>query len=240
MANKNVAQRQQKRTRPSNHTFHGCRDVIVNGSSGVPTSTPAYVTTTSGGAYAYSWCLAPLGLGAAVYGSSAYQQAVAGNVASPYLRGLYNRALDFQWYRVTRAKLVFVGQVGSTSTGSITLSGYSDPSDASLVTNINNVSLGSSTKAFDLASASTKELSVSIPVDTTWKKVSWTLSEPAGIAPYTGSSVGVIVPVSTVGDLSFGAVSVSVVGAAATVSLGTLYIDYDVEFKGPIDSAVNF
>lgn len=225
----------------SNHLFTGCRDAVtyVAGQSSVPGTAAYYITSSSGGNVGFGAPLCPLGLGAATYSSGAYSNATQGNVANPLLRGLFNRASDFQWYRVLRAKLVFVGSVGSTTSGTITLAGYSDPNDVIAAT-LQGLTSGPGTKVFDLSSSSTKELSVPIPVDTAWKKCSWVLSQPASSSPFTGSGTTTLNPLSTVSALCFAGISVTVIGAPASTTLGFLYIDYDVEFKGPIDSTLNY
>lgn len=238
-SNKNQGVRQPRRTQ-LNHSFRGLRDPLVYGTTGgVPNTANRTVGVDANGNFNYQVPLAPLGLTAATLASGTYSAGASGNACAPVLRGLYNKCADFQWYRVTRAKLVFVGSAGSTATGVITLAGYSDPSDVAAGTYMANVS-STNTKAFDVASSATRELSVPIPVDSAWKKVTSLLSVPGGVVPYSGSgsSPAVLVSINTVSDLCFGAISVTVAGAAASATLGYMYIDYDVEFKGPIDTAV--
>lgn len=232
--------KQNKKTnrQVTNHAFKNCRDVIIGGNAATTTQ-PATAFTNSAGSFGQVWPLSPVGLSTAVYTSSTYTQGTTGNVCPPILRGLYNRSIDFQWYRVTRAKLVFVGNVGSTAVGTLTLAGYTDPMDVSTPTNIPTVSNTQYTKVFDLASSSSKELSISIPVDSTWKKVSSILLMPGGVAPFSGSSTTMLVPVNSVGDLCFGGISVTVAGGPASAGVGNMYIDYDVEFKGVIDVSLN-
>lgn len=224
----------------SNHLFTGCRDAItyVAGQSSTPGTAAYYLTTSTGGNVSYGTSLSPMGLGAATYSSSTYAGAIQGNVANPLLRGLYNRSQDFQWYRVLRAKFVFVGSVGSTTSGTITLAGYADPGDVSNPT-IQGLTSGPGTRTFDLSNSATRELSVPIPVDTAWKKCSWVLSQPGAAPPFTGSSTSTIVPLSTVSALCFAGVSLSVTGAPASTTMGFMYIDYDVEFKTPIEPTLN-
>lgn len=235
-----MAKNSTRRSAPrSNHVFRGCREVITAGSAASST-TPAAMTTNSSGGYSFAWPLCPLGLTTATYGSTTYSIGTTGNVFPPVLRGLYFRATDFQLYRVTRARAVFVGNLGSTQTGAITIAGYTDVIDTNIPSTQGNVSSSQSVKSFDLANAASKELSVNIPVDSSWKKVTSMLLIPGGVPPFTGSSTTMLVPVNTVGDLCFGGVSVTVVGAAASQSIGCMYIDYDVEFKGLVDSSVNY
>jgi len=238
----------QKKTtrRPAlNHRFVGLREAILAGGAGpAPSSNSLAINTNSGGATSGSFALSPIGLTSATTGATntgTYSNGTAGNVCGPLLRGLYNRALDFQWYRVTRARLIFVGTQGSSTTGIITLVGYTSPLDVAIGTGIPQLS-SSSTKTFDLSNASTKELSVPIPVDSSWKRVTSLLTVSGASVPFFGGSTS-IVPVSTVDDICFGAVSYSVgsgpVGTGTGTYIGTLFLDYDVEFKGVIDASVN-
>nr|QJD14919.1 coat protein [Actinidia yellowing virus 2] len=233
---------QQKRTKVvNNHRFNGCRDAFMQGGTGATPGVTALgiVTTSASGNTSGSYALCPIGLtGVKTVTAGTVTIGGTGNISSPPLRGLFNKAVDFQWYRVTRAKLVFVGNVGSTTTGSLILCGYTSPMDVSVGTSIATTS-SRSTKTFDLASSAGKELSVPVPVDSSWKKVSSILSTSGNAAPFFGGS-DTFVNVATVEDLCFGSVSYSVIGAPAAAALiGSLYLDYDVEFKGVIDSNVN-
>jgi len=151
---------------------------------------------------------------------------------------LYNRAVDFQWYRVTRAKFVFVGSVASNAIGMINLAAYSDPFDATNSPSTAVTSSGS-TRSFDLANASAKELSVPVPVDSSWKKCSSVLTIPGNIFPFVGQDAGSLAVVNTVGDLTFGCVSASWSTSLTSGEIGRFFLDYDVEFKGPIDASIN-
>lgn len=223
-----------------NHAFKSCRDAIQ---PNTPGSSPGsaglnIVIATAGTPANYAGVLTPVGLTSTQLGASSYTKGTSGNVLPPSLRGLFTRAVGFQWYRVTRAKLVFVGSVGSTSAGSIVLAGYSDPADVMNITYSPFLS-GPNTKTFDLASSSSKELSVPIPVDSSWKKVSSQLSLPGDVYPFNASGPGVLVPVNTVSDLAFGAWTVYAYGVTTAGQIGSVFIDYDVEFKLPVDGSVN-
>jgi hypothetical protein len=223
----------------SGHTFRGCREAVVVGGSGAPGTTPLNIVSNASGAASGSFALSSIGLTSVVIsGPTAFTNGVQGNVSKAALRGLYYRANEFQWYRVTRAKLIFVGSVGSTMTGSLTLAAYTDPMDVNNNTTLATLSSSASTRAFDLAASSSKELSVSIPVDSSWKKIASDICVSSDTAPFFGTNAGFIA-VNSVSDLCFGAISWYAQGSVATTNLGTLFIDYDVEFKGPIDPSVN-
>lgn len=238
---------QKKTTRRPvlNHRFVGLREAILAGGAGsTPGTSSLAINTNSGGSTSGSFALSPLGLTAATTNpanTGVYSNGTPGNVCGPLLRGLYNRAIDFQWYRVTRAKLVFVGTQGSTVTGIITLVGYTSALDVAIGTGIPQLSSGS-TKTFDLSNSSTKELSVPIPVDSSWKRVTSLLTVNGSSVPFFGGSTS-LVPVATVDDICFGAVSYNVgsgpTGTGSGAYIGTLFLDYDVEFKGVIDASVN-
>lgn len=240
--NKKVAPRKQ----PTNHSFRGCREaLLVVGSGGSGAGSTAYVAASgSTGAGRTAWVLAPVGLSTVTLASGLFNSGASLNVVSPPMRGLYGRAISFQWYRVTRAKFVFVSNQGSTIAGQITLSGYSDPMDVAVGTYAAQAS-GPNTRGFDLASAAGRELSIPVPIDSSWKKVSSVLTHPASAYPFALPSATGFVPCATAADLSFGAVGaswygVNLNGVAELTNLGVFYLDYDVEFKGPIDSAINF
>lgn len=233
MSNKN---KQPKSRVVSNHRFTGLREALLTGGTGGVTSSALAINTNAGGTTSGSFSLCPMGLTGCKLAGGVYTQAT-NSICTPPLRGLYNRALDFQMYRVLRAKLVFVGATGSTTSGIITLVGYTSTVDVSNQTGLAQLS-GPTTKSFDLAIGSSKELSVPIPVDTSWKKVSQVLSLPGNTAPFFGGSDTMAI-VASADDLCFGAVSYIVGSGPVNTYLGTLFIDYDVEFKGVIDAAVN-
>lgn len=221
------------------HVFKGLREVfLIPGPRSGVTSTPYTFTTAVDGSAGFGQILCPLGLTSTTLGASSYTQGTLGNVTGPPLRGLYNRSLDFQWYRVTRAKFVFISSLGSTVTGVLSLSAYSDPSD---VTNGSPTIYSASVnnRVFDLSTASHKEVSVPVPVDSAWKKCTTILTQPGNVFPFTGANAGSLAVVNTVADLSFGAVSAYIQSAPASTLIGGFYLDYDVEFKNPIDNGVN-
>lgn len=221
-----------------NHSFLNCRDAVLVGSAGgSPGSVPLTIASNGSGSASGSFPLAPIGLTAVRVVSGVPTIGGSGNVVGPLLRGLYNRAIDFQWYRVTRARLVFVGTVGSTMTGTLTLAAYSSAIDASINTSQALVS-GPSTKVFNLAASTNKELSIPIPTDSSWRRVTNVLSTIGSASPFFGPA-DAIVPVATVDDVCFAGVSYLVAGASASLPMGLLYVDYDVEFRGPVDSSLN-
>lgn len=227
------------KSKASGHIYKGCRDAVTVPQPGAtPPSAAALISSGTDGTYSFGTCLHPMGLTSTTLGASTYAAGGTGNVQGPPLRGLYNKAVDFQWYRITRAKFVFVPVITTTNKGQITLSAYTDPFDIANTTTTGQVS-GQYTKSFPIAATATRECSVPIPVDSTWKKCTSILTVPGNVFPFTAASAGAIAIVNTVADLTFGAVFARVVGADVSIPIGTFYIDYDVEFKAPIDSSVN-
>jgi len=231
-----MAKGKNGRSSGQQHVFRGCREAFLGvGTNGSPGTNVATLTSSSGGTANYAAVVCPLGLSGAKLTSGLF---TSGNVFhSPPLRGLFNKCVDFQWYRITRAKLVFVGSVGSTATGTLTLAGYTDPVDCGIITTSAYLS-SASTKSFDISTLSSKEASVPVPVDTSWKKVSAVTTEAYNTYPFVQSDASGVSVLNTVADLSVGGISVSIVNAGSAVLIGTVYLDYDLELRGPIDSAV--
>lgn len=240
MPSNNKTNQQVRRTQVINHRFISCRDVLLANGTGAVTNTAFVMTSNGSGNGSGSFVLAPFGLAGATINAAGltYDAPTFGNIATPPLRGLYNRALDFQWYRVTRAKLVFASALGSTAIGQLTIAGYADPMDVSSNTTAATNS-SANTRTFDLGSGAVKELSVPIPVDTSWKKCTAFLTTRGSTSPFSGGATS-LVPVATVGDLAFGGVSWYLASATPSLgNVGSLFVDYDVEFRGPIDSSIN-
>jgi len=230
----------------TNHAFRGCKEaLLVVGTGGANPGTNVFVAASdSTGAGRCSWVLAPVGLTTATLASGLFNIGGTFNTVTPPLRNLYNRAVNFQWYRVTRAKLIFVSNQGSTIAGQLALYSYTDPMDISSGTYAAQIS-SQSTKVFDLASGTSREMSIPVPVDSSWKKVSAMLTFPASAYPFALPTASGVVVANTVTDLAFAGVGaswygVNLNGAAAVTNLGSFFIDYDVEFKAPIDPLINY
>jgi hypothetical protein len=218
------------------------REEIVYGSGGLPgtsvvnTIIPANATSSN-----YQFALCPVGLTSAVLSSGAFVNGTAGNIDPPHLRKLFNLAVDFRYYRVLSGKLIWTPSVGSNQTGLIVLSSSRDPGDSSFAAQA-AYSSGPNYKTVNL-SAVNKEVSIPLDVDSTWKKVSGVLSCPGGTAPFQGTTTGsALVNTNSVSDVCFSSVSVNIINAttsSAQVNYGLLAVEYDVEFKGVIDAAVN-
>lgn len=238
-------QNNNKKISKSVHSFPGCREAFLTTGPRANPGTVQYAAPTDvNGAGSCAFVVAPLGLTSVTLSGTTFSAPVYGNVYGPTLRGMFNKCTDFQWYRVTRAKFVFVGAYGSTVTGNITLVAYSDPIDISVSTGANYLS-GPNTRTFDIANAAGKELSVPVPVDTSWKKCSSILTCASNAYPFVGATASGFVPVSTVADLACAGVAASWNGFStggapvSTGNMGSFYLDYDLELKGVIDSSAN-
>lgn len=201
----------------------------------VATSAVYSATTGSSGVASGQMVLTPLGLASASIVSGTPGDNAP--VDNPHLRWLNTQALNFGSYRVLRAKLIFVAGIGSTTSGTIAMAGYKDASDSN-VGLATAYTVGPYAKMFDLASGSTqRELSINLPVDTSWKKIGRALMVLGNSIPYVGAN-SVIVPVNTVNDLSFTTFGWQIVGAPANTPIGAFFLDYEVEFREPQAQAV--
>lgn len=193
------------------------------------------ISTSATGTASGQVCLTPCGLTTSVLASGAF-----GNVARldpPHLRWLNNQARNFGAYRVLWANVKLVGNVGSTTVGTIILAGFKNAVDTNTALQLAYVS-GTNCKSFDISSASGRELSVPLPVDTSWKKVSSVLAVAGTNVPFAGNS-GMLVPVNSVDDLAFASLSYAVVAGPVSTNIGQLAIEYEIEFRDPISSALN-
>lgn len=214
------------------HSFKNVRDTLCeNATAG--TLVPASLLTNSSGGNFSSTVLAPNTLiGCKVSGGTVSEEVVL----TPALPWLYRTAVNFASFRVTRATLVFVGNVGSTTPGFVAMKGYKDPADAfPTLTRANAV--GANVRSFNLAESAGKEIRLPLPVDSRWKRNTSYLSKLSSTYPFTGTSG--ILNFSTVGDASFTSFALVVVGGPASTNVGELFLEYDVEFAEPISLGTN-
>jgi hypothetical protein len=234
----NKNQKMKTGNRPQ-HLFKSVRDPVVVSASGGAAAGMASMTTDSSGNAQYTTSFAPLG-----YNGITTSNAVAGSKTVfssqlyqfPSLPWLYNQARNFERYRVLRAVLIAVGNLGSGATGRMLLDSSTDVAD-----NASVISTSTSTggKVFDVGSLANKEARFQLDVDTSWKKVS--------AQTYSITSDGAVCcPISTANDLSFTNVYFKCIGVSASSAApvaGTIvaefYMEYDVEFRDPISYAVN-
>jgi len=243
--NATMAKSKSKGGSVSVHTFKACRESFLTPAPRTtPGSSALVALTDASGNGSFGTAVCPLGLTGATISGTTFANGTSGNVLGPPLRSFFNRSIQFQMYRVTRARFIFVSSVGSNALGVITLAAYTDPVDISTQTAANYLS-SANTKTFDLGSGASRELSVPVPVDSSWKKVSSDLTCAANTYPFVATSAAGLVVLATVADLACCGVTATWQGCTtggapvASQGIGGFYLDYDIEFKGPIDSAVN-
>lgn len=224
-----MAQKKQKKTKTT-YTHLRVRDVlVVDATSNAPTA--INLATDSSGSVAIQNALAPLGINGLAILSAASGSPVSfsqSTVATPALPWLYNTARSYERYRVVSATLVFISNVSATTAGRVMLDSSTDYSDT-LTPPYFGTSAGG--KVYSLASAANKELRLNMDVDSSWKKVSKITN--------TAYASGVTAPISTMNELLFTNYIVAVQGAPVNTNVGTLSIEYDVEFRDPIAFAAN-
>jgi len=192
------------------------------------------VSTDATGAFTASLALSPLGISGVQYSVPSPNTAGTAIVPTivtslaPYLPWLYNQSRGFERYRVLRAVAIFVSSVGSTSTGRVLLDSSTDFADT---VSVNGISTSTGGKVFDLGSGAVKEMRFTMDVDTSWKKVS--------SATQLVSGIGTVLPVNTVNDLLFTTMFVTVSGGPASTPCGSVFVEYDVEFRDPISFGAN-
>lgn len=217
--------------RNTSHIYRQVRDIVCND---VANNLVHSVSTNASGTASSAFILHPKSLISVTLSGTTFEPVT---VDPPHLPWLHNAGNNFARYRILNAKLVFVGSVGSTATGTIVLATFTNSIDANSALQL-AYAQGNYVKTFDLARASGKELVVPMPVDSSWKNISSALLGPGSTHPFS-SSQSSIVPYSTVDALCFGAFSYTVVGAPASATLGQFFIVYDVEFKDPIALSLN-
>jgi len=151
---------------------------------------------------------------------------------TPRLGWLHNTARNFSSYRILRANLVYTSLLGSTATGRIAFYSSTDFADGVTLATLGNMP---NSRVVDLAMGASKEIRHNLAVDSSWKKVSsQTLSIVTAYGPL------LLLNFNTVNDLIFSQLSVVVAGGPVSSAVGSLAIEYDVEFKGPIGIGLNF
>jgi hypothetical protein len=241
---KNKVQTANKgKTKMVQHMYRNVREpVLVDGNninSAVAGFTIAANTTTAVSAAFFT----PIGVSTPTLTVSGSNVLVSSNFATavkPRLRWLLSTAQNFGRYRVTRATLIFIGNTGTNITGTVVIVGSRDTADLFQVPQA-AYSSGGGVKVFDLASAGNKEQRLNLPVDPSWKKVSYTSSSVATSIPFDGATTNLLVPISSVNDLGFTGYCAQVFGAPSQstgYSAGSFFIEYDVEFMDPISVAL--
>jgi len=213
-----------------NHVFRGIRDpVVLDASTGSPTLQTC--TSDGSGNISMDQSISPLGVSAPVGtvssggGTVTWSFITTQGAKHPWL---YNQARNFGRFRITRYVLIFVSNQGANVTGQVAMTSSTDITDTA------SANWGASTssggKVFDLSSGANRELRLNCDVDTSWKKVTSLLFVKTGNALVTTSSANDLVVTNWFFNVS---------GGPANQPLGSLYAEYDVEFRDPISYGVN-
>lgn len=186
---------------------------------------PLTLNTDASGNGTYSMVFAPRGL-------NGVNPAGTANIvlSAPHLPWLYNVARNFLEYRVTRAHLIIVGNVGSTATGTVGVFTTTDMIDvfAPGTVNLGDVAVGGTT--FALADLANNNKRIPMRIDSSWKKSTSVVSQLIA---------GNVLPNSSIDDLSFTGFIIRCSGGVASAGVLSAYIDYDVEFRGVAGTVTN-
>lgn len=189
------------------------------------TQDPVGITTDGTGNVAGGIALAPRGL------TGVNTAGVGGIVyAKPHLPWLYNTSNNFLEYRVTRAHLVVVGNVGSTVTGQVSVVSSPDMIDslASPAPGLGAQIIGGT--SFPLADLASNNRRIPLRIDTSWKKVTSLTAYLSGTTIINNASAD---------DLGFTGFVYRVVNAPVSTNVLFFYLDYDVEFRGVASTNFN-
>lgn len=203
----------------NSHIYRGIREMVCVDAS---VATPAPANPAASGTL--SVLISPLGVKAVKVASGPTVSTVPDFI--PTLKWLYATSVNFREYRITRAKLVVVGNVASTATGNFNVTSSRDILD---IYGTNTPSYSTGPAGVSVASLATRDASFSLNIDSSWKVVS-----PNTVQVLSDNAT--FINVHNVGDLAVGAYSIS---NNSNVPLGILYMDYDVEFRGPINPTLN-
>lgn len=226
---KSQKQNKNKNVPKTNHVFRNVRDpVVVDANS--PNAVIANITTDAGGNSDTAISFSPLGLQSVKNLNGATPS--SDFLEAPRLGWLHNTARNFSSYRVLRANLVYTSLLGSTATGRIGFYSSTDFADGVTTSTLGNMP---NARVVDLAMGASKEIRYNLAVDSSWKKVS---SQTLSIVNAYGPLF--LLNFNTVNDLIFSQLSVVVAGGPVSSAVGSLAIEYDVEFKGPIGIGLNF
>lgn len=184
----------------------------------IASRTPFFVTTSGSGNASGHFAFAPLGINSL---STTNTIAALEPVHLPWLN---STGSNFLMYRVSRATLVVVGNVGSTASGQIAILSSVDFVDTALNTgSFGDYVVGGT--SFAIADLANNNRRVPLRIDSSWKKITSRSTTVVG---------GVVVDNSSVDDLIFTSFSYAIQGAPSTTNVCTFYVEYDVEFKGVV------
>jgi len=229
-------QQQKQKTKGSkpqaprnSHIYRNIRDPLVVDATQA-TLTINNITTDGSGSSDKSFSLSPLGVQTVTALNTTTPSSVYLEV--PHLPWLLSTARNFSSYRILRANLVYTSLLGSTSTGRVSFYSSPDFADGIPLATLGNLV---NSRTVDMSTGAFKEIRYNLNIDSSWKKItSQTLSIVSTFGPTTPLSL------NTVNDLIFSQLVVVVAGGPASTAIGSLNIEYDVEFKGPVGVGINF
>lgn len=205
----------------------GQRGVVDPVASDATSSSNAFtLALDSGGNGVFGMVFAPRGL-------SGVNAAGTTNVSitTPHLPWLLSTSRNFLEYRVSRATLVVVGNVGSTSSGTVAVQTTTDTIDVLTPSAPGMGDLIAGGTSFALADLASSNKRIPMRVDSTWKRSTGVTSQLIA---------GNIVANATADELAFTAFILRVAGGPASSSgCLTTYIEYDVEFRGVASASFN-
>lgn len=216
---------------PGRHVYRNVRELLVTDAT-VLNSPPLNASYPAAATGYVSTQLSPMGLQGVQFSTSSLPTTTV--VSSPRMPFLYRTGTNFEEYRVTRATLIVTGYVGSTATGRFSVFSSTDYSDGSSTASTLNANVVGG-RTYDVASLATREARIPINVSSEWKKVSATTT--------LVTSGGLALPVSTANDLIFSFLALSWNGTANTTAMDQLFclsVEYDVEFRKPVASTLNY
>lgn len=228
--NPKTTQNNKTQRRPD-HTFHGVRDAVLADVLANPQANMD-MTLDASGNLNRNFVIAPFGV------KTPRLTVTGGNLVgtpqmyySPSLAWLYSTAINFEQYRITNARAVFVGNTTVDTHGFITIA--SSPDHGDFKSQGINRANGAGAKTFALSSSANKELSVQLNIDPSWKKIT------ALTVALSGTINVDLLPLNTVNDLIASSVSISVNGGPSDAYIGMMVVVYDVEFRHPISYIMN-
>jgi len=236
MAKSNITKPQKRSSAKIQHKFVGIRETLVTDSI---SKAVIVATSNSSGTANLVVPISPVGLTSSVLASGVYTAGTAANVEPPHLLWLGSQATNFDYYRITNPRLVITGAQGSTTSGTVNVFTTRDMSDLGSTAGLQTAYVGSSGRTFDLASLANKAVTIPMVSDTSWKKVSMMLNVPGNSPQFRSGTSGMLVNVNSANDLCFTGFSLQVLSAPANTTVLTLQMVYDVEFRDPLNVALN-
>ncbi|APG76478.1 hypothetical protein 3 [Hubei tombus-like virus 4] len=211
-----MANKSKKQNKKSiQHLYRGVKDNLVTDARAASLS-----ASVPGANATVTYCLAPLG-----FGGQKTADGLVSLVEFPHLPWLYQTSKNFELYRITNAKVCFVANSATTATGNFSVMSSPDYSDGA------NSSFATNPTGYPMSGLANRDVKVPLRIDPSWKKVSYVTMQL-----YGAGTNAINYAINTVNDLCFGSFTVSM---NSSTTVGLIYIEYDVEFKNPINNLMN-